>query len=303
MKKIILLLFVTVCFLSKAQFDPHFTQYMYNESFINPAYAGSHDALSLTALGRKQWVGFNGAPTNVTFSGHAPVANDKLGIGLNFMNESIGVMKRNYILVNCAYRLKLKTGKFCFGIQGGVNGFSENLTNVNTIQTNDNQFLQNTTLAFAPNVGAGMYYYTKNWYVGFSTPRMLINTTAGTSVSTAFIAPSLSYYLTGGYVFTLNNDYKLKTSAMLKLAAGAPIQPEVNAHVIMKDVFWIGATYRLNDAVAAIIGYQATPQFRIGYSYDYTLSKLQQFNTGSHEIMLNYIFKYKNKNFSSPRFF
>ena len=80
-------------------------------------------------------------------------------------------------------------------------------------------------------------------------------------------------------------------------------QPEINIHAIIKDVFWAGAAYRYNDAVAAIIGFQATQQFKVGYSYDFTLSKLQKYNSGSHEIMLNYIFKYKNKNYNSPRYF
>lgn len=287
----------------KAQFDPQFTQYMYNESFINPAYAGAHDALSMTGLARKQWVGFAGAPTNVTFSAHTPIANDKLGIGINFMNESIGIMYRNMAMVNLAYRLKLGEGKLCFGLQAGATGFTERLSQVTNIQANDNNFTQSTPLLFGPNLGGGLYYYTKKWYVGFSAPRMLVNTSLSNAVSTKFAASSLSYFLTAGYVFTINYDLKLKPTIMIKAAQGAPIQPEVNLHAIVKDVFWIGAAYRHNDCVAALIGLQANAQFRIGYSYDFTLSKLQKYNSGSHEIMLNYIFKYKNKNFTSPRFF
>ena len=303
MKKFIILLISFSASFLKAQFDPQFTQYMYNESFINPAYAGSHDALSTTALARKQWVGFEGAPTNVTFSAHTPIANDKLGIGINFMNESIGVMYRNMAMVNLAYRLKLKEGKLCFGLQAGATGFTERLSVVQTIQANDNNFLQSTPLLFGPNVGGGIYYYTKKWYVGFSAPRMLLNTSFGNAVRTTFAANSLSYYLTGGYVFTINDDLKLKPTIMIKAASGAPIQPEINIHAIIKDVFWAGAAYRYNDAVAAIIGFQATQHFKVGYSYDFTLSKLQKYNSGSHEIMLNYIFKYKNKNYNSPRYF
>jgi len=303
MRKIIILLFSFNAMFVKAQFDPQFTQYMYNESFINPAYAGAHDALSMTGLARKQWVGFAGAPTNVTFSAHTPIANDKLGIGINFMNESIGIMYRNMAMVNLAYRLKLGEGKLCFGLQAGATGFTERLSQVTNIQANDNNFTQSTPLLFGPNLGGGLYYYTKKWYVGFSAPRMLVNTSLSNAVSTKFAASSLSYFLTAGYVFTINYDLKLKPTIMIKAAQGAPIQPEVNLHAIVKDVFWIGAAYRHNDCVAALVGLQANAQFRIGYSYDFTLSKLQKYNSGSHEIMLNYIFKYKNKNFTSPRFF
>lgn len=304
MKKIIVLLISFSVFFVKAQFDPQFTQYMYNESFINPAYAGAQDALSMTALARKQWVGFAGAPTNVTFSAHTPIANDKLGIGVNFMNESIGVMYRNMAMLNLAYRLKVnETGKFCFGIQAGATGFTERLSQVQTIQANDNNFTQSTPLLFGPNVGAGVYYYTKKWYVGFSAPRMLLNTSFGNAVSTKFAANGLSYYLTGGYVFTLNDDLKIKPSLMLKAAQGAPLQPEINVQAIVRDIVWAGVAYRYNDCVAAMLGCQLNSQFRLGYSFDFTLSKLQKYNSGSHEIMLNYIFKYKNRNYNSPRYF
>ena len=304
MKRILYILLCCMCILSfRAQFDPQFSQYMYNESFINPAYAGSHEALSVTALGRKQWMGFSGAPTNVTLSGHTPIAKDKIGIGVNIMNESIGVMYRNAILVNAAYRIKAGKGKFCFGLQGGASAFTERLSQVNTIQGNDKQFLQSTPLLWGPNVGGGLYYYTKEWYIGLSAPRLLLNTSLGNAVSTKFIAGNVSYYMTGGYVFTMNEDFKLKPSIMLKAAQGSPIQPELNAQGIYRDMLWLGLAYRLNDAAVAMLGYQINPQFRIGYSYDYTLTKLSRYNSGSHELMLNYIFKYKNKNFTSPRYF
>jgi type IX secretion system PorP/SprF family membrane protein len=303
MKKIFIIFLITVCGLAHAQFDPQFTQYMYNESFINPAYAGGHDALSLTALGRKQWLGFSGSPTNVVFSAHTPIANDKIGIGLNFMNESIGVMYRNMALVNVAYRAKLGEGKLCVGLQAGGTGFTERLSQVNTIQANDKQFVQSTPLLFGPNAGAGIYYYTKKWYVGLSAPRMLINTSLGTAVATKFSAGSISYYLTGGYVFTINEDFKLKPTLMIKAVQGAPIQPEINVQAIIKDMVWVGAAYRYTDCLSGMLGWQANSQFRVGYSYDFTLGALQKYNSGSHEIMLNYIFKYKNKNFTNPRYF
>lgn len=304
MKRLYYLLSCLLVFaMGHAQFDPQFSQYMYNESFINPAYAGSHDALSITALGRKQWMGFSGAPTNVTLSGHTPIAQDKIGIGVNIMNESIGVMYRSLILINGAYRLQAGKGKFCFGLQAGASAYTERLSQVSTIQSNDQQFSQSTPLLWGPNVGGGLYYYTKEWFVGVSAPRMLLNTSLGNSVRTQFLSGSISYYLTGGYVFNLHEDVKLKPSVMLKAAQGSPIQPELNTQCIYKDMLWLGLAYRLNDAAVAMLGYQINPQFRIGYSFDYTLTKLSRYNSGSHEVVMNYIFKYKNKNFTSPRYF
>jgi type IX secretion system PorP/SprF family membrane protein len=156
-----------------SQSDPMFTQYMFNELYINPAYAGSREYLSATALVRQQWVGIDGAPSTQTLSAHKPILNNKIGAGLTFLNESIGVSKRTQINANAAYRLPMGRNHLSFGLQLGMASISENLSSLGLV--NDNQFATNTGRKLAPNVGFGTYYLTPKWYAGFSIPRMLQN--------------------------------------------------------------------------------------------------------------------------------
>jgi len=288
-----------------AQFDPMFTQYMFNELMINPAYAGSRESLSATGLLREQWVGLDGAPSTQTISLHAPMAQQKVGLGISFVNESIGVSKRTGFNINGAYRIKMEKSTLAFGLQLGMVGITENLANLN-LQT-DNQFMVSTGRKTAPNFGFGVYYNTAKWYVGLSIPRMMQNrldVSAGTAkVQNRLNPENFHYFITAGAVYTLSPAVKLRPNLMLKEVSGAPLQVDISANVLFNDFIWAGLAYRTGDAASLLLGTYLTKQFRLGYSYDYSLSALQDFNTGSHEIMLGYDFNYDKDKVVTPRYF
>ncbi len=293
---------------SIAQFDPMFTQYMFNEVFINPAFSGSHEALSLNALHRQQWVGIAGRPVTTTFTAHAPIVGNKMGLGVGLLNERIGVSNRTNVLLNYAYRLKLGSGSnLAFGLQGGAVQLNENLTNLVLNNTSDANFLTNTKSRLLPNFGFGAFYNTDKFYVGLSIPRMLENKvqvgSGGNKFTNSFNFKTFHYYLTGGYVFDLNSDVKLKPTVMLKFVEGAPVEFDVTANVLLREILWLGVAYRSGDAISGLIGYQFTPELRVGYSYDFTLTELQRYNSGSHEVNVSYIFRNKAKKVISPRLF
>jgi type IX secretion system PorP/SprF family membrane protein len=290
-----------------AQYEPMFTQYMYNETFINPAYAGSHENISTTMLYRNQWVGMDGAPTTQTFSFHAPVSRRKLGLGLSLMNENIGVSHQLSVYGNIAYRILFDRSVLSFGLQGGFVNDEEKYTDVHTITPGDNQFATDARKLFLPNAGFGMYYYKDKFYAGLSIPRLLENKIellqTGTVVKNINNLKYWHYYLTTGYVFDLNDDWKFKPSLMIKTVLNAPVEADVDATFILKKFLWLGAAYRSGDAVAAMIGFQITKQLRCGYSYDYTLTGLQKFNSGSHEFTLGYDFSFDKNKVISTRYF
>ena len=159
---------------TKAQYDAMFTQYMFNEMFINPGYAGSRDALSVTALHRQQWVNFPGRPITTTFSMHGPVMGNKMGVGLSFLNEKIGVLNRNLVYVSYAYRIKAgKNGSLAFGLMGGIHNQVNKFAQLKTTDIGDMQLSQNSPSVIAPNFGFGVYYSDKKMYAGLSIPRMV----------------------------------------------------------------------------------------------------------------------------------
>ncbi len=290
-----------------AQIEPAFTQYMFNESFINPAYAGSHEYLSATGSYRNQWVGIAGSPKTETFSIHVPVANRKLGLGLSVMNETIGVSHQVTVKGNFAYRIIMPTSVFAFGLQAGFANAQENLTRINTTVSGDNQFSSNVRKYFLPNAGFGMYFKTDRFYAGFSIPRLLENKF---SVSQAEVIvrnvgnPDIwHYFFATGYVTDLSENIKFKPSIMVKAVANSPIEMDLNANFLFNELIWIGAGYRTGDAVSAMFGIQLSKNLRINYSYDYTLSALQQFNSGSHEFTLQYGLSFEKDKIISPRYF
>jgi type IX secretion system PorP/SprF family membrane protein len=304
-KSLLLIISMAACFVSNAQFDPNFTQYMFNEAIINPGYAGSRECLSGTMLYRQQWVGLDGAPTTLTGSIHSPIMNGKLGAGINFVNEKIGVSQRTAVSANGAYRLGLKNATLSFGLQLGLVSLSENLSQLNL--QNDQQFMISSGKRTAPNLGFGMFYSTAKWYGGVSIPRMIYNridvASGSTEIQNSFKADYFHYYLTGGGVVNINSMMKLRPNAMLKVVKGAPAQLDVNANLLFNDMIWAGVGYRTGDAVNLLIGAFINKQLRIGYSYDYTLSMLQDYNTGSHEVMLGYDLNFNKDKVVSPRYF
>jgi type IX secretion system PorP/SprF family membrane protein len=295
-----------ITFKSDAQYDPLFTQYMFNEMFINPAYAGSRDVVSATALYRDQWVGMEGAPKTQTVSIHGPLMNKKVGLGLSFMNESIGVEKKIGVFGNYAYRVQTsENGRLALGLQGGLINMRENYLDVITHDPNDIQFSENIQ-KMVPNAGFGLYYNTKEFYAGLSVPRLIenyVDQSAGLEIKNKFNHRNLHYFITSGYVFTINPDLKLKPMTMIKASDGATVQCDVSLAAYFKDIFWIGATFRTGAAAALFTQINLTKQLRLGYSYDYTTNRLNKYNSGSHEITLGYDFPIQKTGILTPRYF
>ncbi|WP_348800439.1 PorP/SprF family type IX secretion system membrane protein [Flavobacterium adhaerens] len=312
MKKIILFVYFFLSILKvTAQQDPHFTQYMNNMSVINPAYAtATPSILNLGSLYRYQWAGIEGAPKTITLFAHTPI-NDKIETGLSLVSDDIGdgAKKQTNVFADFAYILQLnETQKLSFGIKAGISNIS---TNFNGFQLNSGDVT--TDLAFAenvnetmPNIGVGAYYFTDNYYIGLSVPNLITSEhyqPSGNQIN-SFGTHKIHGYLTGGYVFDINPDFKLKPAAMAIFVEGAPVSVDLTANVLYNEKFELGAAYRFGDSASILMNVNVTPNLRVGYSYDYTISNLSQFNSGSHEIVLLYDLDLLGKGYNkSPRFF
>jgi type IX secretion system PorP/SprF family membrane protein len=296
---------------SYGQQDPQFTQYMYNMSVINPAYAtATQGILNIGGLYRTQWVGVEGAPKTGTFFAHTPV-NEKIELGISFTNDNIGdVVKENNIYADFAYVLPVGLeSKLSFGLKAGFtffntdfNGFVLQSGGTNT----DIAFNENINETF-PNLGVGAYYFTDRYYLGLSAPNLLTSKHLESENGVRAIgAQNVHYFLTGGYVFDINENLKFKPAFMAKGVSGAPISLDFTANVLINEKLEAGLSYRLEDAVSAIVNFRISPDLRIGYSYDYTTSNLNNFSSGSHEIVILFdidLFGLKSGYDRSPRFF
>ncbi|WP_339755648.1 type IX secretion system membrane protein PorP/SprF [uncultured Winogradskyella sp.] len=302
---VILLLSVSSAF---AQQLPQFTQYMFNTISINPAYAGSRETFSAVGLQRSQWVGLEGGPETQTLSIHTPLRNEKIGIGLSFINDKLGYENFSYIYGDFSYTIQTGVNsKLAFGLKAGFTHYNLDEELLNDPSVVNDPFFNDVSNRWSPNIGAGFYWHSQRWYLGLSAPRIL-NTdyNNGGNGSIDYVAlERISYYITGGYVFDLSETTKLKPSVLLKATNGAPLSFDISANFLFYETFWIGAGYRINENAAAIGGiadFQISKQMRIGYAYEYPISDIRAYTSGTHEILLMFEV-FKSKRIKSPRYF
>ena len=285
-----------------AQQDAQYTQYMYNTINVNPAYAGSRGALSFFALHRTQWVGLDGAPITNTISVNTPFNNTKLGAGFSIVNDEIGPSTSNSISADISYTIPISESfKLSFGIKGTANLFNIDINKLNPGDQTDEQF-QNFSNEFSPNIGAGLYLHSDKAYIGLSVPNF-IETDTYNDNDVAIYKEKMNFYLIGGYVFDLSPSVKFKPAFMTKLIEGSPLQVDVSANFMLIDKVTVGLAYRWSAAMSAMVGFQVSDAFYVGYSYDFETTTLNNYNSGSHELFLRYELFHKNNKIVTPRFF
>ncbi len=281
-----------------------YSQYIFNPLAINPAYAGSRDIVSAAALFRSQLRGLEGAPVTTTMSFDMPMRNKKQGFSMQAFNDQIGVTYLSGGFVSYAYRIFMEKSTIAFGLQAGATHFKANFSSATSNNSIPAQ-PQNINQTFL-NIGAGIYFNTDRFYFGISIPHLLKNNFNSNSgiVSNGLDARQyLQSFIVSGYIFSLGEDFKIEPSVLFKGIQGAPIQFDLNTNLWIKDVFSVGVQYHTNASIAPIAKFKINPQIRMGYSYDRSRSKFENFNTGSHEFMLSYEFDFQKEKVSSPRNF
>lgn len=297
---------------SNAQQDPMYTQYMFNTQTINPAYAGTWESFSFMVLARQQWAGLEGAPQTYTFSMQAPLKNERVALGLNLISDVVGLEKRFYMFTDYSYLLPINEGmKLRLGLKGGFTNYSNNLseyiTNVPGSGIIDPSFQGEIDRKFVPNFGIGGFLFGKKYYAGFSIPKILSHDFENNYNNLSVNAELRHYFLIAGLIFDLGQNVKFKptmlTKATFSSETGAPVELDLTANFLIKEKFWLGAMFRTGDSFGFIAQWIIDKKLRIGYSYDYTTTKLQNFHNGSHEIMISYEMRFLKEMFASPRYF
>lgn len=280
-----------------------YSQYVFNTLAYNPAYAGSRNVVSVSALYRNQWVGIEGAPKTATITADAPFRNERIGLGVQLINDELGITKNTGAALSGAYKIVFNNdGRLSFGLQGSISKFSANFTSLELDASGGgaDPVYQQDVNKILYNFGSGIYYSTERAYFGVSVLDMLNNRLGNDSV---MAKQSGHGYLAAGYVFPLNDDFNLKTGVLVKGVKGAPVQADLNLTLWIKDAVAIGGEYRTSADISASMELRVTPNVRLGYAYDRSTTSLKSFNTGSHEFMLRYVFSFDQNNSLSPRYF
>ncbi len=299
---------------ANAQQDAAYSMYMFNGLYLNPAYAGSKEFVSVRAIYRHQWTGFEGAPRTASFAIHTPFKQNQYAAGLWFTTDHLGVTDMNSIYGSFAYRFQLPKGiKLSLGLQAGVTVYNSNLPEATIIDPADQTFAVARKLG-VPNFGFGIYAYNKRWYAGFSIPH-LINSSLNEKLHNAATEPVARqwkhYLLTAGVVIGKEESVvKFKPSFLYKAVKNTPPSIDLNFAFLFIDRLWLAAGYRIGgdadkpvgESIIGMVEFKVTPQLNIGYAYDANLTALSNFNSGTHEIMVGYDFGFERKRFVTPRY-
>ena len=299
-----------------AQQDPQYTMYMFNQLAVNPAYAGSRECLSATAHYRLQWAGIDGAPKTLSFGIHSPLGNERLALGLQVVNDRLGVTNTTNVSGIIAYRIPVTNkSKLSIGMQATVTNYLNNLSSALTAAStgSDPSFNTNSNLLL-PNFGTGAYWYSEKGYIGVTVPHLINNHLE--DKSTVAISSAAKQYrhliVMAGYMFKLSDVVKFKPSVMLKYAPNSPVETDLNGCFLLYDALWLGASWRsdvsslrdhLTESTDFMAIYEINQMMRIGLAYDLTLTKINNYSYGTYELMLGYDFRKKMDRMLTPRYF
>lgn len=285
-----------------AQQDPMFTQYMFNTLAINPAYAGSRQALNISALYRNQWGNINGAPVTQTFFAHSPVPYTNSSVGLSVLNDEIGPSKQSIIYGDYAYTIQFKKFNLAMGLKGGANIIRTDKNSLDSRTEGDPAIEAIPNTKFDPDFGAGLYVYSTHWYTGFSVPKMIQNEMVSYSELKS-ANEKRHYFLIGGAMVPIFENLQFKPTAFLKATEGAPLQGDFTASLLFYERILAGAMVRTEESWGLLLMAEVMRGLRVGYSYDKPSAGVSELSNGSHELMISYDFVFNPDRIKSPRYF
>ncbi|TRO62862.1 PorP/SprF family type IX secretion system membrane protein, partial [Christiangramia sabulilitoris] len=222
--------------------------------------------------------------------------------GLSIINDNAGYENYTYAYGDFSYRLDLSDDvTLRLGLKAGMSYYNLEDELFTDPQVLSDPFFQDQINRWTPNFGLGFYLSSQNWYIGGSAPKLINND--NNEFNEYLALEQVHYYLTGGYVFDLSDNVKLRPTTLFKATSGAPLSVDVSATTIFNEKFYLGANYRIDDAIGAFLDVQLFDGFRAGYAYEYPISDIRPYTSGSHEVLLIYELRFKNTRYKSPRFF
>jgi type IX secretion system PorP/SprF family membrane protein len=274
----------------RAQQLPHYSNYMLNDYPMNPAVGGSNPYFEGMSNNRYQWIGLTDAPRTYMLSVNGPMKNQKMGLGGLLFTDIVGPTRRTGFYLSYAYHLKVaEKVRVSLGISAGLLQFMVDGSKITLHDPHDNVISGGVEQTLIPDFGAGVYAYStdKKWYVGASVPQLMQNRVKFYDYTyTGLSRLATHYYVTGGYKFNLGSSFKVEPSACLKFVTPAPFQFDLGLRAIYKDKIWVGGAYRHLDAVSVLVGFIMQENLTLAYSYDFTMTNIKKYSTGTHELMI-----------------
>ncbi|MBS7562791.1 type IX secretion system membrane protein PorP/SprF [Mucilaginibacter sp. Bleaf8] len=304
-----------VCHRAQAQQDAQFSQYMFNGLYINPAFAGYKQDVYLNAFYRSQWTGLEGAPQTFSLAADGAVNDAKVGLGMLVLQDRIGAQSSFAMYGNYAYRLQIgdnENSRLAFGIGAGFVQNGLDGTKLHAVQSDDSYVPVGNQTVILPDARLGALYTNERFFAGISLDNVLsrvVSATKDKSIMTPVPIPH--FYLTGGTIFDANDQVKIRPSFLIKDDFKGPTSLDINLFALLGERVWIGGTYRTavslynkphlqnglqkSNAMIGVVEFFATDRLRIGYAFDYSLTPLQNYSYGSHELSIGFYLRSANR--------
>ena len=315
MKKIFSIIILCLpVLMAYGQQDRQNTQFMQYKLGYNPGYAGANESTCIACLHRSQWLGLEGAPEFTTLSFNMPLFNQKVGIGANLERYKIGLFESYTLDGVYSYRVRMGQGSLGLGVQASVRSLGGNfrMATATEDKTADQSIPLTDENKILANFGAGLYYSSPRFYAGISIPRFLQNNVDFADENQVISREVNHFYFMGGVTFNLSDKAKLQPQTLIKYVANSPVDADINANLIINNRYIFGATYRLGgnkdnssgESIDVLLAAQLTENLLFSMSYDFTLSDLRDYNSGSIEAAFHYCFgKSQGEEYTNPRFF
>ena len=265
----------------QAQEDPLYSQYLNNPLVLNPAYTGLNNVFNASITYRKQWSGFEGSPSTAGVTAHSSFRDNKMGLGLMFIQDKTGNTKNSEAYATYAYRIQFDEKYLSFGLQGGFMSFRDNVDQVNPYDPNDPAF--NSSQNFIkPSIGAGLILNSERFFIGLSVPRMLKPEATINDVTTELYSRHL--YLMGAYVFYLSERFRFKPSVLLKGVSGAPLSTDYNLSINLDEKYTAAAFTRNFNTYGLLTQIKFGGAYRLGYAFEVPTNKSVGTRFSTHEL-------------------
>ncbi len=306
MKKISILLLIAVAAIQlKAQQLPQYSNYMINDFVLNPAVGGNNNYFEGKSNNRYQWIGITDAPRTYILSVNGPTKNLKMGLGGILFTDIAGPSRRTGFYLSYAYHLKVTDKiKVSMGLSAGLLQYTVDGSKISLHDPSDLVISSGIQSVILPDFGLGVYVYSTDhkWYAGASAPQILQNKIKFFDYTTSTLSKLVTHsYITGGYKYDLNDDFKIEPSACIKFANPAPIQFDIGVRGIYKEKIWLGGAFRYLDAISVMVGYLMQESITFAYAYDFTTTNIRKYSTGTHELMIGIRFNKQKDESSSLR--
>lgn len=301
----IVVLFILLGNRAWSQQDPVYTQYMNNLMSVNPAYTAVRGVGSFSGLFRNQWVNLEGAPKSTSISFSIPLDSLNMGLGVDYMYDYTIPVSTTGLFFNYSYQVKLaQNSTLSFGLKAGVNYHDPRLKELYRHDPIDEYIDEYGDIPrWMFNTGVGVFWYNESFYVGLSIPRLLENRYNKSEISVKAVSREKQhYFLHGAYMVDLSPTISFKPGLTTIMTTGAPITADFDFSFFFSQRIWFGLMYRISDAMGAYTQFQYK-NMKIGFSYDYSHTRLREFQSGTFEVMLRYDFKTKEtQKFPFPTF-